>query len=161
MDYEVQRCTRHCAASGRQLVEGEEFFSTLVAEGAEVRRYDYAAESWSGPPEGNLGWWKSRMPTRESKKARLAPSEVLLELFAELEGEPERHDMRYILALLLIRRRVLRLEDTQHDEHGREKLVLYCPRDESTHEVRSVMPGDERIQEIQNELARLLFASAT
>ncbi len=30
IDYEIQRCTRHCAASGRELVEGETFYSVLL-----------------------------------------------------------------------------------------------------------------------------------
>lgn len=161
MDYEVQRCTRHCAASGRVLGEGEEFFSVLVAQGAGVVRLDYAIEAWPGPPEGALGWWRSRVPTRDGKKAQLAPSEVLLELFNELEGTADKLDMRYVMALLLVRRRILRLEETEHDETGREILVLYCPRDETTHRVQMAMPGEARTAEIQDELARLLFASAS
>ena len=58
MDYDVQRCTRHCAVTGRELAEGEEIFSSLVVEGAQVRRRDYAAEAWTGPPEGVLGFFK-------------------------------------------------------------------------------------------------------
>jgi len=160
MDYEVQRCTRHCAASGRLLAEGEEFYSVLVTEHGQVQRYDYAAGAWPGPPEAALGWWKSRMPTRDSGKPRLAPGDVLLELFVSLEQVPDKLDMRYVLALLLVRRRVLRLEETRHDETGRELLLLYSPRDETTYQVRSAMPSDERIREIQVELGRLLYAGA-
>jgi hypothetical protein len=160
MDFEVQRCTRRCAASGRPLNEGEEFYSALVAEGAEVRRYDYSIEAWTGAPERSLGWWKSRMPERDAKKTQLAPGEVLLQLFAELDRAVEKQDMRYVLSLLLVRRRVLRLEDTECDEAGNEVLVLYSPRDETTHRVAVVMPGNERTVEIQRELERLLFSGA-
>lgn len=160
MDYEVQRFTRHCARSGRPLAEGEEFYSVLVAQGAQLRRYDFAPEAWEGPPDAAVGWWKSRVPTPESKRARLAPSEVLLQLFVELEAAADKLDMRYIMALLLVRRRVLRLEDTEKDELGREVLVLYAPRDETTHRVVSVTPSEARVGEIQDELARLLFADA-
>ena len=160
MEYEVQRCTRHCASCGRQLAEGEEFYSALVAEGAEVRRYDYAVEEWSEPPPGAIGWWKSRMPSHAAKKPQLAPTEILLQLLAELESSSEQLDMRYVLALLLVRRRVLRLEDSRQDESGRETMVLYSPRDESTHCVEVVTPDDQRIEQIQDELSRLLFAGA-
>ncbi len=160
MDFEVQRCTRHCATSGRELAEGEEFLSAIVAEGADVRRLDYTVEGWQGPPQGTIAWWKSRMPTREARKSQLAPSDVLLELFANLEDVADKQEMRYVMALLLVRRRILRLEDTETDAHGREVLVLYCPRDESTHRVASVVPDEGRANEIQNELAGLLFAGA-
>jgi hypothetical protein len=161
MDYEVERCTRRCVVSGRELQDGEEFYSVLSADRGQVHRTDYAAEHWSGPAESALAWWKSRMPTREAKKGQLAPNEVLLQLFAELEQIPEKADMRYVLALLLVRRRVLREEEVEHDEAGREVMRVYSPRDENTYQVDVVTPDDQRTEEIQGELARLLYAEAT
>ena len=158
MDFEVERCTRHCAVSGRELAEGEEFFSVLAREGAELKRRDYACDAWPGPPEGAVGWWKSRMPRKETNKHRLAPSEVMLELFLQLANDPTKQDIRYVLTLLMIRRRILRLEETSTNQAGQEVMALFCPRDESNHEVVAVMPTSSRIEEIQQELARLLFA---
>jgi hypothetical protein len=161
MDYEVDRCTRHCAQSGRELKEGEEFFSVLVAEKRDVRRHDYAREAWSGPPEAAVAWWRSRMPTREAKRGQMAPNDVLLQLFAELETVPDKADMRYVLALLLVRRRVLREEDGERDASGGEVMVLYSPREEATYRVPVCEPTGERAEEIQSELARLLYADST
>ena len=62
------------------------------------------------------------------------------------------------MALLLVRRRVLRLEAQETDTTGRDVLVLYCPRDDVTFRVVGVMPGETRAQEIQDELSRLLYA---
>jgi hypothetical protein len=160
IDYEVQRCTRHCAATGRELQPGETFYSTLVTDGAQVVRHDYSPQAWQGPPEGVLGWWKARMPERDAKKLHWAPNDVMLELLESLETQPDKQDLRYVLALLLIRRRVVRLEDTQRDEMSREVSVLYCPRRETTYRVVTVMPSEQRTAEIQEELARLLFANA-
>jgi hypothetical protein len=161
MDYDVQRFTRHCATSGRELAPGEEFYTALVVEGAEVRRLDFAIEAWQGPPERSLGWWKSRVPMPEARRPRMAPNEALLEVFVGLEGVAEKADMRLVLALLLVRRRVLRLEKQETDAAGRETLTLFCPRDEATYSVISVMPNEARAQEIQDELSRLLYAGAT
>lgn len=160
IDYEVQRCTRHCAATGRKLEPGEEFYSTLTAEGSQVVRHDYAKEAWQGPPERVLGWWKSHMPDQNAKKLHWAPNDVMLDLLESLESQPDKRDMRYVLALLLIRRRVVRLEETETDETGGEVSVLYCPRREATYRVATATPGDERTAEIQQELSRLLFADA-
>lgn len=160
MDYDVQKCTRHCAISGRELQEGETFYSVLVAEGAGVGRRDFAPDAWQGPPDGVLGWWKSKVPTRESRRARMAPSEVLLELFQELEDHIDKADMRYVLALLLVRRRVLRIEEgsDQGSENREQVLTLYCSRDDTTHRVACVPPNAARAEQIQAELGRLLFA---
>lgn len=158
MDYEVQRCTRHCATTGRELQPGEAFFSTLVAEGASLVRHDYGCESWTGPPDGVVGWWKSRMPEATTKKAQLAPNDVILQLFDQLAEQPDKADMRYVLALLLVRRRVARAEDSETDDEGREWMVMYCPRREATLKTLVAMPSEARAAEIQDELARLLYA---
>jgi hypothetical protein len=158
-EFDIERCTRHCALTGREFAEGEEFFSVLVREGKDLRRRDYALDAWTGPPEGTLGWWKSRLPSRDVKKNRMATSELLLELFGQWTGDDQR-DLRYVLALLMIRRRILRLEETIEDQRG-EVLVLYSPREETTYEVPVVMPDDARASEIQEQLSRLLFSDAS
>lgn len=160
MDYEIQRCTRRCAATEREFSPGEEFFSVLIAEGAELRRLDYCAEAWEGPPEKATGWWRSRMPSTTEKRMHWAPNDVMLNFFEELENQPERWDMRFVLALLLVRRRVLREEDRSKDDQGREVTVLFCPRNDKTYSVPTVLPAPERIEKIQEELAELLFAKA-
>jgi len=161
VDFDVERCTRHCAATGRPLAEGEEFYSVLVPDGFKIRRQDYSLEAWQGAPDGAVGCWKSKMPVGEHKQAKLAPSDILLKLFRELEAVNNLRDMRYVLALLMIRRRILRLEDTIPAEGGGELMVLYCSRDESNHHVSIVVPSDARVEEIQHELAKLLFVGGT
>jgi hypothetical protein len=156
MDYEVQRCTRHCAATGRELAPGEAYYSVLFAKGAELERLDYSAESWQGPPDEAVGWWKSRMPDATARRTHGAPNEVMLDFFDQLENQAESRDVRYVLALLLVRRRVMRLEDSPLDPQGNEWLVLYCPRRDATYKIPAVVPGEERIQQIQDDLARLL-----
>jgi hypothetical protein len=160
IDYEVQRCTRHCASSGRELQPGETFYSTLTAEGAEVVRHDYAVDAWRGPPEGVLGWWQAHMPQRDAKKLHWAPNDVMIELLEALESQSDKLELRYVLALLLIRRRVVRLEETERDELSREISILYCPRRETTYRVVTAMPNEARTAQIQEELARLLFGDA-
>lgn len=158
-EYENQRCTRRCAATGRELAPGEPFYAVLLAEGDSFQRRDYSQEAWTGPPEGPVvGWWQSRMPSAEPRKARLAPNEVLLELFHQLQQPPPRPAMLYVVALLLLRRRVFRHEETvQEPPHG-EVMVLYCPRSETTYRVACVEPQSEEVAAIQEHLAQLLFA---
>lgn len=159
MDYEVHRCARRCSATGRELAEGETFYSALISEAGQVKRLDYCAEAWPGPPPEALGWWKSQIPRKEAQRAKLAPNDVLWRYFVEIEGQAALADVSYVLALLLVRRRVLRLEDTQV-EGGQETLVLYCPREESTHHVRACAMSDARVTEIQEQLQQLLYAQA-
>ena len=48
--WEIGRSTGVCAATGRELREGEEYYAVLFEEGESFRRADYTLEAWSGPP---------------------------------------------------------------------------------------------------------------
>ena len=64
-------------------------YSVLEVQGADVVRKDYCSEAWTGAPESAFGWWKTRIPEPTAKKVKLAPNDVLLELFDELADRPE------------------------------------------------------------------------
>jgi hypothetical protein len=127
-----------------------------MADGADLKRYDYAADAWKGPPEQAVGWWKSQIPDRKSARKHWAPNDVMLHFWDELADQPDKQDMRYVLTLLLIRRRVFRLEEEKKDVQGGETLDIYCPRRETNYEVPAVPPEASRIDQIQEELAALL-----
>ncbi len=155
MDYQLQHGTRHCATTGRELLPGEWCYSVLVADGAELKRHDYSEEAWKDPPEAAVGWWKAQIPDPKSKKKHWAPNDVMLQFFDELVEQPEQQEMCYVLSLLLVRRRVMRVEE-ERDAEGGEVMVLYCPRRETTYKIPAVMPDESQIERIQEELARLL-----
>lgn len=156
LDFEVQRCTRRCAKTDRELNPGETYFSALVPQGGSVARLDYSAEAWEGPPEGAIGWWQARLPDANAHKMHWAPNDVMLHYFEELDNRPDQLDARYVLALLMVRRRILRLEATETDNQGQETLVLFCSRNDTEYRVAAISVSDERASEIQNELAKLL-----
>jgi hypothetical protein len=170
LDFEVQRSTRRCATTDRPLEPGEVCYSMLEVVGPEVLRRDYCVAGWTSPPETAFAWWKSRVPEPTTKKIKLAPNDVLLELFDQLADRPDQHDMRYVLTLLLLRRRVLRL-DMPFDQSSAkpsemlpdpaaESMTVYCSKRDATYEVPVVMPDQARIDEIQNQLSELLVSGA-
>jgi len=166
LDFEVQRCARRCAATDRALEPGDTCYSVLEVCGADVVRKDFCQESWNGAPNDALGWWKCRIPEPTAKKIKLAPNDVLLELFDELADRPDQEDLRYVLALLLVRRRVLRVDVAtgefaeRMDDEGNETMVVYCPKRDATLNVVVSMPTGERIDQIQQQLSDLLIADA-
>ncbi len=92
----------------RELQPGDVFYSVLVAEGAAVVRRDYLADTWEGPPPNAIGIWKSQVPDVHNKKMHWAPNDVILHYFEQLASEPDKADIRYVLALLMVRRRIVR-----------------------------------------------------
>jgi hypothetical protein len=168
LDFEVQRLTRRCAATDRPLEPGEICYSVLEIQGADIVRKDYCQEAWTSAPEASFGWWKTRIPEPTAKKVKLAPNEVLLQLFDEMADLDDQQDLRYVLTLLLVRRRVLRLdlpvgEIGSHavrtdNKSAIETMCVYCPQRDEKYEVQVAMPAAERIDEIQQRLSELLVA---
>ena len=117
-DYKVSRCTRNCHNQKRPLRPGEWYYSVVIESGDDYVRRDYAAESWDEPPDGAVGWWKCRMPASDEKKMVLAPPEVLTDLLRQMEGSPEKAKSRYLLALMLMRKRIVRPMESSPDDSG-------------------------------------------
>ena len=155
---DIPKASRICSVSQRELSPGEIFFSVLTEEKDVVKRLDIAAENWSAPPPEIIGWGKARVPDANDKKAKLAPNDILLNLFEQLALQPENADMRYILALLLIRRRLFRYEREDETETGQKTLVVYSIKENATYEIAVAMPDRERLDEVQNHLATLLYS---
>ncbi len=163
VNFEVPRCSRICAATSRELKPGEWFYSVLLAEKGDIRRLDYSQDGWEGPPTDDaielIGYWKSRLPAPNDNKVKLAPNDILLNLFDQLSDQLDKQDMRYVLVLLLIRRRIFRLEKEETDgETGQKTMVVYCPKRETSYRVPVTDPGDEQIEQMQDTLTGLLYA---
>ncbi|GAB6167224.1 hypothetical protein JCM19992_32240 [Thermostilla marina] len=154
-DFPIGRCTRHCAVTERELTPGEVYYAALVEDGDGWKRLDFSAEAWKGPPEGCVGWWKSRVPEQNAKRRRWAPTDIMLRLLDALADRPDRADMRYVLALFLIRRRLLR-EEERAGEGDSQILTVYSPRLDRTWDIPVVYPAEERVRQIQDELTKLL-----
>lgn len=168
---DIPRCTKLCAQSGAEIAPGETVFSVLLENDHGYKRLDHSVQGWKNSPyfpknrrsaknvpdseNQFIGWWKHRIPVFHEKKAKLAPNEILLRLLEQLCEQPERLEMRYVLTLLLIRRRILRLEYDEHTSDGMKILIVYCPKLDKTFEVPAVIPEQEKIEEVQNELAAL------
>lgn len=156
LDFDVQKFTRVCAKTDRELKAGDAFYSYLVRDGSETVRRDVCEQAWEGPPDECLGWWKSEVPDPKSTKLNWAPHDVMLHYFTETEDKPDQLDLRYVLALLMVRRRIFRLEESKPQDDGTETLTLFCSRNDTEYEVPVVDVTSERAAELQALVSELL-----
>ncbi len=162
-EYKVSRCSRQCHTQQRPLRDGEWYYSVVLESGEEYLRQDFSAESWQGPPEGTIGWWKSRMPTSDEKKMVLAPPEVLVDLLRQMAGFPERAKSRYLLALMLMRRRIVRpvkVESDSSDEEQADVMRVEVVADGSLVDVPACAISRSEAEVLKNELNELLYCEA-
>jgi hypothetical protein len=157
LHFPIQESTRRCARTGRELQPGEICYSVLYERDGQWIREDYSAEAWQGPPAGAFCFWRGRVPPPDRPRKLVLNAEALWDCFLQLtdRSDPQSLQMRYVLALLLIRRRRLRLEGVDWRD-GAEILRLRCPRTRQEYEV--INPGlpDADLERVQQHIHHLL-----
>lgn len=112
--YPIGRGQRTCFATGQALNPGERFIAALVeAPGGGIERRDYSLAAWESGPrpvkEGALiGFWRTVVPPAEAGRKVMLDDETMLDLFEQTPADqPKRASLRFVLALMMVRRRVL------------------------------------------------------
>ena len=134
--------------------------SALVERDGRFERLDYALAAWNGAPEGVIGHWRCRVPAATTPQVRRLDPEELLAQFERLEdtGHEQVRRLRYVLALLLLQRKRLVLEDCR-SEDDINWLIIVGTKGEGPFEVRDEQLGPEEIAAIQRELMEAVATS--
>lgn len=156
-DYQIEANSRRCTLTGRELQPGEKVYSVLMEESGKLQRRDYSREVWQGPPQGAFGFWVGRIPAGDEKARPRIDDELLMECFQRLEGDahPDRLRFRYIIALLLMRRKRLKFEEAQNEGED-EVLVLRCIRSREQYRVINPRLSEEEMAAVQEEVFKVL-----
>jgi hypothetical protein len=154
-EYQIQPHTRRCALSGRALQAGEKYYTVLLEEGDHFTRKDYASDAWQGPPEGAFGFWSGKVPAQDGP--RRVDDELLIDCFHRLDGaaEPSRLNFRYVVALLLMRRKRLKLEEARQDA-TLDILRVRCAQTGAHYEVINPRLTEEQMAAVQDEVFKVL-----
>jgi hypothetical protein len=158
-EWEIKSRARCCARTGKPFEEGEYFYTLLFREGGGFRREDISEKAWAERNENiePFSFWRSRYEAPTPTPAEPLPKDDAESLLRRLiaEGNPASENARYILALMLERKRVLRPVESSETsllvyEHAGtgESIVLANP-DLSL----------ETLSAIQNEVYEMLTRS--
>ena len=136
--------------------------SALVRNAGAIERIDCAAKAWDGPPNGTLAWWKSRYILSDSAGPKLAPADVLLDVLEDLESHPEDKVLRYLVALQLVRRKVLKIDESHGSDTSVHQdppsLVLKCRKRQSEYRVQVTSAEEASAEGVQERLQSLLWS---
>lgn len=161
-NWSIRTRSHHCSLSERPFVEGEVFHTAIYfdAETSGYLRRDVALDVWKQEVSERkpIAYWKTTYtpniveakPEVTSKESAMA----LLQRFIE-EDEPATENARYILALMLERKRIL--APTATKEVDGQKMLFY--ENKKTSEVYIVRDPELRLDELaqlQDEVAMLL-----
>ena len=157
MEYQIQANSRRCTATGKELQAGASFYSVLVDENGKLVRKDFSADAWQGPPAEAFSFWSGRVPARDAKERPRIDDDLLFDCLHRLrdQTEPDRVQFRYVVALLLLRRKRLKFAQARR-ENCREVLVLVSPRSREEFIVENPGLTEPEIAAVQDEVFRVL-----
>lgn len=156
-EYSISKATRRCSVSDRELEPGEDYISAIKPDGEGVRRVDIAATEWTESVDDIIGWWRCRMPNKAERKLKPAPTGVLLDTLSELLEHPESQELSYLLALMLMRRRVLKEEEIADEQTSGEYWNLVCNADKRVWTVPLIETPASDLNQYREQLQDLLF----
>jgi hypothetical protein len=157
MNYQIQANSLRCAGTGRELRPGEKFYSVLFDRGATLERKDFSDEAWQGPPADAYCFWMGHVPEKGAARRLQFDEEVLFDFFQRLADDPEprKVNFRYILALLLMRKKRLKFEEVR-TENEVESLVLRCAKTRKAYTAVNPRLSEEELAAVQDEVQKLL-----
>ena len=156
--YDVPRPAGHCAVTARKIEPGEKFFAAIRETPAGIERVDVSPEAWDAfDRAGLLAYWQTVMPAHEQKKKVFVDDEVLCTLFERLADatEPAKVNFRFVLGLILMRKRLVLYDQTRH-EGGRDIWVVRLRGRSDTLELVDPKLNAEQTMEVSQQLGQIL-----
>lgn len=127
-----------------------------------LERADVCLDAWKDyPREGLLAFWQATMPQPNAKKKLFVDDEVLKTIFDKLTDtdEPAKLNFRFVLGLILMRKRIIMYEGTRY-ENGKELWsVRYRGKDELL-DLLNPQLDEPKIVEVTQHLGDILNEEA-
>jgi hypothetical protein len=147
-----------CAASGRTIAAGEKYFAAIRENAAGIERLDVSAECWLGIEKaGLLAYWQTIMPKHDEKKKVFVDDEVLCSLFERLADavEPAKVSFRFVLGLILMRKRLVIYDATRHDQ-DRDVWVVRLKGKPEQMDLVDPKLNEQQMAEVSQQLGQIL-----
>ena len=162
-EWSIQSRADRCARTGHEFAGGENFYTLLFRDRHGFHREDISEEAWAQLRKNDaektqpFSFWRSRYeppPAVAPEPLAKQTAEDLLRRYME-ENDASHANARYILALMLERKRLLKPVETQNSAEGRTLIYQHAKTGELF-----VIPDPQlrfdQIEAVQNEVAQLL-----
>lgn len=166
-EWKIKARAHTCCVTGRAFKEDEPFFTALFEDNSDdgFERRDYSVEAWKAE-RGSLkpfSYWRTlyEPPRSEPQKQDVVEKESAEGLLRRLidEDDPLTENTRFILALMLERKKTLRETDSR--SLGQARLRIYeHARSGEVFIIRDPMLKLDQLESIQEEVSTLLAARA-
>jgi len=126
-EWEIKTRARQCARTREAFVDGATIFTLLFRERNGFRREDVSQAAWLQIKDSvePFSFWKSKFQSPPPPAPDPMPKESVEELLRRLLAQdlPKHVNVRYVLAIMLERKKTLKHVDTR--ESAEQKILIY------------------------------------
>jgi hypothetical protein len=156
--YDVARPQGQCAICHQPIAPSTKFVAALSETPAGFQRIDSCLNCWPQQDRKDVvAFWQTLMPRPEQKKKVFVDDTVLCELFERLGTvtEPAKLSFRFVLGLILMRKRLVLYESTRID-HDREIWQVRMKGRDDTLDLLDPKLDQAQIHEVSQQLGEIL-----
>ncbi|HEX8323674.1 MAG TPA: hypothetical protein VF595_07140 [Tepidisphaeraceae bacterium] len=157
--YSVSRPGGRCAVSGSDILPGDTFMAVLKETPTGLERHDIATAHWADShAAGVLAYWRAVMPKPDAtKKKPFVDDEVLTQLFERLADtdDPHKVHFRFVLGLILMRKRILVYEASDHID-GHDVWLVRRRGVEGKLTLRNPHLTEEQVAAVSTQLGQIM-----
>lgn len=156
-DWPITKSAGQCFGTGRQIKSDEEYFAALVETEQGFARRDYCVDFWNENKPAVYCFWKTKLAAADQKKKIFVDDEMLMSFFERLASETEQSkvNFRFVLALILMRKRRLKYDSTVSRDEG-EIWHLKVAGENRFVDVVNPHLSEEQIEQLSGQLGQIL-----
>jgi hypothetical protein len=147
-----------CSVSGAAIAGGDKFVAAIRETPEGIERLDVLPQHWPDLDRtGVLAYWHTVMPRVEEKKKLFVDDEVLCTLFERLADATEeaKLNFRFVLGLVLMRKRLIVYEQTRREE-GHDVWVVRLKGREDRLDLVDPKLDESKVADVSQQLGEIL-----
>ena len=162
-EWDIQTRADACTACQRPFASKEAYHTLLSVDATGYARRDLCGACFvNAPRDGVVSYWQGEYklpPPPPPEAIQKETAETLLRKLIE-STDPSHAAARYILAVMLERKRILKHRDTVHEENGEDLLVYEHARTGESFTLPDPHLRLDQLAHVQEEVAALLQPTA-
>jgi hypothetical protein len=156
--YAIAKAEGKCHVCGKVVEPGEKLMAALRETPLALERLDVCMGCWeSFDKAGLLGFWQNTLLPSTARRAMFVDDDVLCELFERLAETEEQGkiDFRFVLGLILMRKRRIVYESTRHEGEKEIWSMRFKGREDKMDLVNPRL-DEQKVGEVSQQLGEIL-----
>jgi hypothetical protein len=156
-EWEINKTLGKCWGTDEEFAVGENYYAALMETEEGFERRDYSVEYWQEHKVEAYCFWKTKMADPEEKKQLFIDDEMLMAFFERLaeETEEEKLNFRFVLTLVLMRKRKLKYMDHVMEE-GKEVWQMRVAGEGRMVTVVNPELTEDKIEDLSSQIGQIM-----